>query len=160
MDDANHRFHLVSPHDYGQSGMFSYFDSKIALILKSSYLIAVCPHGNCLAKLRTSITSAHLHSPFLQMHHLLASWACIEVYFYPSPPFRSNDFALVSTYIGTAAQSYGVSASEVYTLVSIANAGSFVGRLSTGYLADKFAHLPAHFTSHTDDTAVDTGLSI
>ena len=66
----------------------------------------------------------------------------------------------VLTYIGTAAQSYGISASEAYTLVSIANAGSFVGRLSTGYLADKYTHLPALFTSRTDDAAVDMGLSI
>jgi MFS transporter, MCT family, solute carrier family 16 (monocarboxylic acid transporters), member 10 len=47
----------------------------------------------------------------------------------------------VLTYIGTAAQSYGMSASEAYTLVSITNAGSFVGRLSAGYLADKYALL-------------------
>lgn len=61
------------------------------------------------------------------------------------------------TYIGTAAQSYGISASESYTLVSIVNAASFVGRLSAGYLADKYAHL-ALLTGCTDDAAVDTGL--
>lgn len=56
-------------------------------------------------------------------------------------------------YIGIAAQSYGVSASEAYTLVSIANAASFIGRLSTGYLADRHA-LFALLTGCTDDSAV------
>ena len=61
------------------------------------------------------------------------------------------------TYIGTAAQSYGTSASEAYTLISIINAASFVGRLFTGYLADKYAVL-ALLTGRTDDAAVGTGL--
>lgn len=61
------------------------------------------------------------------------------------------------TYIGTAAQSYGISASEAYTIVSIANAASVVGRLSTGYLGDKCPILLALLMGRTDDTAVDTG---
>jgi MCP family monocarboxylic acid transporter-like MFS transporter 10 len=64
----------------------------------------------------------------------------------------------VLTYIGTAAQSYGMSASEAYTLVSIANAASLVGRLSTGYLADMYVLL-ALLTGRTDNAVVDTGLS-
>jgi len=64
----------------------------------------------------------------------------------------------VLTYIGAAAQSYGISASESYTLVSIANAVSFVGRLSTGYLADKYALLLALLTGRADSPMVDTEL--
>jgi hypothetical protein len=78
-----------------------------------------------------------------------------------STPFSVSLIYVMSavlTYIGTAAQSYGISASEAYTLVSIANAGSFVGRLSTGYLADMCALLVAFLMGCTDDMAVDMGL--
>ena len=65
-------------------------------------------------------------------------WLLVSSTFADSP-----DICPVLTYIGTAAQSYGIPASEAYTIVSIANAASFVGRLSTGYLADKYPLLLA-----------------
>ena len=80
----------------------------------------------------------------------------IPTFSLPSILLIYRKFAVL-TYIGTAAQSYGISASEAYTLVSIANAASIVGRLSTGYLADKYILL-ALLRGCTDDVAVDTGL--
>ena len=125
----------------------------------SSYLIAGYLHENCVAKLIVDLS--HLRSPPFTVFTTACFIGYLGLYTGIVPPFSLPSVSMmywiftVLTYIGTAAQSYGISASDAYTLVSIANAASFIGRLSTGYLADKHVTSLALFMERTNDIAVD-----
>ena len=144
MVDENHRVHLdvcSGNHEFGVPCRRAYplmRINKIQTLRRRLPPIVVSGGLFNLKQFKSPAYSVYTASSFVAWLGLYTGqWVSIRSPFPRRTPVPDHSYRIVLTFIDASAPSQGISGRLSSYLVAIANAGSAVGRLSCGFIADR-----------------------